>query len=74
MSGPQARAETRWAYLCALAYKYSRREPRRCGRTANHGAYCYRHAKALTGFHAPDRNRHPEPGGCVEIVEATPCN
>ena len=69
MSGPQARAETRWAYLCALAAKYRRREPERCGRTANHGAYCYRHAKALTGFYAPDRNPDgPEPGGCVEIV------
>ena len=43
---------------------------RRCWRDASHGAYCYQHAKRLTGFHEPDRNpKGAEGHQCAEYVK-----
>ena len=42
---------------------------RRCRRDATHGAYCYQHAKKLTGFYAPDKNLPGLPvEQCAEYV------
>ena len=41
---------------------------RQCSRKAKHGAYCFQHAKRLTGFYAPDSNNGADWGNCSELI------
>ena len=56
--------------LCEQRNPTPVRPMRRCRRRATHGAYCYQHAKKLTGLYAPDKNPPGEPPvDCAEYVE-----